>query len=149
VLLSSGTVYGFGSNGAGQLGIGLPPGGSTAHMGQSALEATFLSFDVGEVPAAQRFTSPQLLVDPLLPAQLALGARAVAVAAGGQSSAIIQRRRIGAVADAVEAMIPGCGGLGHANDSTWAALSAALGAAAGRQLSACGAAEGTVALVFG
>ena len=56
LLLRSGQAWGFGSNGAGELGIGLTTHGQSRH----AAAAQFLDFSVELLPASQRFETPQV-----------------------------------------------------------------------------------------
>lgn len=97
VLLTTGTVYSFGSNDAGQLGIGLTTYNQPRQADGSPVDATaeYLSFATDGLAAALRFVHPL---------RVCVDCDIVAIAAGGQTSLLIKSA---AVEDALAASVNG------------------------------------------
>ena len=95
VLMSSGTVWSFGSNDAGQLGIGL----TTYNQPRLAADANYLEYTIDGLAAALKFVHPH---------RVCVDCGVVGIAAGGQTSLLIKSMAVGGALDAAVGGAPVC-----------------------------------------
>ena len=144
VLLASGTVYSFGSNDAGQLGIGLDTFNQPRQADGSPVDATadYLSFATDGLPPALRFVHPK---------RVCVDCGVVAIAAGGQTSLLVKSA---AVEDALEASVnrallcPGAAAVANSSEAMSILATRARNGLAARSAS-CGVMQGSAAYGFG
>ena len=144
VLLTSGTVHSFGSNDAGQLGIGLDTFNQPRQADGSPVDVTadYLSFATDNIPPALRFVHPK---------RVCVDCGIVAIAAGGQTSLLVKSA---AVEDALDASVNGallCPGAAAVANSSEAMSTLATRARNGlsTRSASCGVMQGSAVYGFG